>query len=337
MKAAVYHGAGKPLTLETLADPQPGPNDVVIKVHRCGICGTDLHMTEGHPPFEFASGTIPGHEYSGEVVAVGDKVAHLKTGDLITALPSRGCGHCEACYRGNLALCHNAPGVMGGYAELLQVPESVAVKLPSTVSAADGALIEPLAVGLYAIRQSQLQPGDKVLVLGAGSVALCAIYWAKRLGAGKIVAMSRSERRREMALKMGADAFIQYGDNEVGEVVEQLGGSADIVYECVGNPNFLAKAVQHAGTFGEVISMGFCTQPDQFIPAIAGFKGVSMKFPVGYSLKDFQYVADVMDTGHIDPKCLISSVITLDELPEKFQQLRQPNQETKVHITPVSL
>ena len=98
----------------------------------------------------------------------------------------------EACHRGNLALCHNAPGVMGGFAELMRIPAGVAVKLPATLSVADGALIEPLAVGLYATRMARIQPGDRVLVLGAGSVALCAIYWARRLGAGRIVAMSRS-------------------------------------------------------------------------------------------------------------------------------------------------
>lgn len=333
MKAAVYPGAGRPLVLEDLPDPEPGPEDVVVKVHRCGICGTDLHMTEGHQ-WQFAPGTVPGHEYAGEVVAVGAKVTGIRTGDLITALPSTGCGQCEACHRGNLALCHNAPGVMGGFAELMRIPAGVAVKLPATLSVADGALIEPLAVGLYATRMSHIQPGDRVLVLGAGSVALCAIYWARRLGAGRIVAMSRSVRRRHMALDMGAQAYVQYGENEIGEVLEALGGQPDIVFECVGKPGFVMKGIQHVRDFGQVVSLGFCTASDQFVPAVAGFKGVSLQFPVGYSLKDFRYVADVMDAGHVDPKVLISSVVTLDELPAAFEALRAPNDETKVQIAP---
>jgi len=331
MKAAVYPGAGKPLVLETLPDPVPGPDDLVIRVQRCGICGTDLHMTEGHQ-WQFEAGTVPGHEYSGEVVALGSRVTGFRTGDLVTALPSTGCGHCEACYRGNLALCHNAPGVMGGFAEMMRIPASVAVKLPRTLSAADGALIEPLAVGLYGVRVARMRPGDRVLVLGAGSVALCTTYWAKRLGAGRIVAMSRSVRRRDMALAMGADAFVRYGENEGNEVVEALAGQPDLVFECVGNPGFVMKGVQLVRDFGQVISMGFCTAPDQLVPAVAGFKGVSLQFPVGYSLKDFHYVADVMDAGHVDPKLLISSVITLDELPAAFERLRAPNNETKVQI-----
>ncbi|MFT3928798.1 MAG: alcohol dehydrogenase catalytic domain-containing protein [Spongiibacteraceae bacterium] len=336
MKAAIYPGAGEPLTLETLPDPTPGPDDVIIKVHRCGICGTDLHMTEGHQ-WQFAAGTVPGHEYSGEIIEIGSKVTGFKKGDLITALPSTGCGHCDACYHGNLALCHNAPGVMGGYAEMMKIPASVAVKLPSTLSAADGALIEPLAIGLYAVRMSNIQPGDRVLVLGAGSVALCTIYWAKRLGAGRIVAMSRSERRKAMVLEMGANAYVQYGENESNEIIGALGGKPDIVFECVGSPGFLMKGIQHVRDLGKVMSMGFCTSPDTVVPAVAGFKGVSLQFPVGYSLKDFQYVADVMDKGHIDPKILISSVITLDQLPNVFDQLRGPNNETKVQVAPVAL
>ena len=332
MKAAVYPGGGKTLVLESLPDPEPGPDDVVIEVHRCGICGTDLHLTSGHQ-WDFPVGTIAGHEYSGEIVEVGSNVTGYKKGDCITALPSTGCGHCEACYRGNLALCHNAPGVMGGFGEFIRVPTSVAIKLPGTLSLADGALIEPLAVGLHAVRMSRIQPGDRVLVLGAGAVALCVIYWARRLGAGRIVAASRSQRRAAMVRDMGADAFVQYGTSEIGEVVESLGGSPSLVFECVGTTGFLTKGIQHAAAFGQVISLGFCTEPDPVVPAMAGFKGVSLQFPVGYSLKDFQYVAEVMDKGHADPKMLISSVVTLNDLPTAFERLRGPNNDTKVHVS----
>jgi L-iditol 2-dehydrogenase len=334
MKAAVYRGAGQPLALEKVPDPDPGPDDVIISVHRCGICGTDLHMTEGHQ-WQFPLGTVPGHEYAGEVVAVGSRVNNLRLGDRITALPSTGCGDCVACQRGNLALCHNAPGVMGGFAELMRIPASVAVRLPATLSVADGALIEPLAVGLYGARMARLQAGDRVLVLGAGSIALCTIYWAKRLGAGRIVAISRSAQRKTMALAMGADAFVQFSENEINDVAEALGGQPDTVFECIGTPGLVMKGIQHARDFGQVLSMGFCTAQDLLVPAVAGFKGVSLQFPVGYSLQDFHYVADVMDAGHVDPKVLISSVVALDALPTVFERLRSPNNETKVQVSPI--
>lgn len=331
MKAAVFKATGEPLWIETIKDPEPRPDEIVIKVHRCGICGTDLHLTSDHQ-FSSLAGSVLGHEYAGEVAEIGSAVTGLKKGDIVTALPSAGCGHCEACRRGNFALCRNAMGEMGGYGEYLRVQGKLAVKLPSTLSLADGALIEPLAVSLYGVRQVNIQPGDKVLVLGAGAVALTTIYWARRLGAGKIVAVSRSERRAPMALAMGADAFIQSGENEIAEVVEALGGSPDIVFECVGALGIVSKAIQHVAPFGQVMSLGFCTTPDTFIPAMAGNKCATLRFSIGYTIRDFEYAADVMDSGHADPKMLITSVVPLIDLPDKFESLRGPNNDTKVHV-----
>lgn len=333
MRAAVYPGAGKPICIEVVPDPKPGPDDVIIKVHRCGVCGTDLHMTEGHA-WQFPAGCTPGHEYAGEIVELGANVTSLKKGDLITALPSPGCGRCEACARGNFVLCHAMPGPMGGFAEYNRVPASLAVKLPSALSVADGALIEPLAICLYGVRMAQIAPGDRVLVLGAGSIALGAIYWARRLGAGKIAAMSRAPRRKQLALDMGADAFVSYGDDEVQDVIEALGGPPDIVFECVGAPGFVGKSIQHAKVFGKIVSLGFCTSPEPISPASAAYKGVNVQFIVGYTMEEFRYIADVLDKGHVDPKVLISSVAALDALPGLFDLLRRPNDETKVHVAP---
>ncbi|HMK85851.1 MAG TPA: alcohol dehydrogenase catalytic domain-containing protein [Steroidobacteraceae bacterium] len=332
MKAAVFRGAGKPLSIETLDDPKPGPNDVIIQVQRCGICGTDVHMTAGHR-WAYPVGCVPGHEYAGEIVEVGSRVEGFKVGERITALPSLGCGRCDACAQGNLVLCHHRGGVMGGFGEYLCVPTEVAVKLPSTFSLADGALIEPFAVGLYGVRMAAIRPGDRVLVLGGGSVALATLFWARRLGAGRIVALSRSPRRAALALEMGADAFIPASDHEVEEVIEELGRSPDIVFECVGATGLLSRAIQHAGVLGQVLSLGFCTSPDTLVPALAAYKGVRLSFPVGYSLRDFEFVADTLLAGRADPKRLISSVVSLDELPGALEALRGPNTETKVQVS----
>jgi threonine dehydrogenase-like Zn-dependent dehydrogenase len=331
MKAAIYPGDGKPLTIETVPDPEPGPDDLIIRVHRCGICGTDLHMTEGHG-FQFPAGSTPGHEFAGEVVAIGRNVSGWKSGDRLTAVPSTGCGDCIACAHGNWTLCRNAPGQMGGFAEYMRISAPTAVRLPASLSLTDGALVEPLAVGLYGIRQAQAVKDAKVLVLGGGSVALCAIWWARKLGAGRIVAASRSQRRAEMAWAMGADAFVQFGDNEGAEIAEALGGPPGIVLECVGNPGFLGKAVEYVRPFGEIISMGFCTAPDNIVPALAAFKAATFKFPVGYTLSDFQRSVDALDQGSADPKMLVTAEIALDALPETLERLRQPNEHTKIHV-----
>ena len=331
MKAAIYPGEGKPVAIEDVADPTPAANEVVIKVHRCGICGTDLSMTKGEM-WGYGPNSRIGHEYAGEVVALGSGVTDYKLGDKIAVLPSASCGHCEGCKGGNPVLCRNAQGAMRGFAEYAEVPTDLAIRLPDTLSMGDGALIEPLAVSLYGVRKSNIQPGDKVLVLGGGAVALYAIYWARRLGAGKIVAASRSARRKDLCLEMGADAFVQFGDNEIGETIEALGGSPDIVYECVGVEGMLTKAIMHAKLYGTVTSLGFCTHPDPVMPSLGSYKCVTLQFLVGYEMRDFLYIADQMDKGHTDPKAIITNEIPLLGLPAMMDTLRGSNNETKVHV-----
>jgi L-iditol 2-dehydrogenase len=333
MKAAIYPGRGKGIVIEELPDPQPGADDLIIKVHRCGICGTDLSMTKGGP-WDFGVNVQFGHEYAGEIVEMGARVTGFRIGERISVLPSPACGHCEACRsHGNHVLCQNKPGrAMVGFAELAHVPAGLAIKLPDTLSMVDGALIEPLAISLYGGKLARIEPGDRVLVLGGGTVALYAIYWARRLGAGRIVAMSRSNRRRDLALQMGANSFVAYGQNEIGDVKEALGGAPQLVFECVGAEGLLSKAIQHVAQFGRIVSLGFCTTPDPIVPAMGSYKCASIQFAVGYSMKEFIYIADQMDKGHVDPKTIITRDIALTELPAMIERLRAPNGETKVHV-----
>lgn len=333
MKAAVYPGDGQPMRIEQRDMPVPGARDLLIKVDRCGICGTDLHMTSGHG-WDYRPGTVPGHEYAGEVIELGKEVEGFAQGDLVAYRLTLGCGHCEACHIGNAALCRGMKTGMGGFAEFHSLVSGNAVKLPGSYSAADGALVEPFAVGLYGVRMSEVRPGDRVLILGGGTVALTTLYWARRLGAGRIVVASRSERRAEMALALGADAYVQTGEDEEQRVAGILGGPPDIVFECAGAPGLLSQAIGHVRILGHVVSLGFCTTPDAVIPAIAGFKGVRLTFPIGYSARDFQYAADALLSGHADPKIIVTRTVGLDALPDAFEMLRRSNTETKVHVSP---
>lgn len=339
MKAAIYPGEGKPIVVEDIADPVPGPDDLLIRVHRCGICGTDLSFTRGGV-WDYGTNTQFGHEFAGEIIEVGSNASGWKVGERIAVLPSVACGQCEACRgHGNNVLCHQSPPPASvGFAELAKIPTSVATRLPQTLSTTDGALIEPMAISLYGTKMAHIQPGDRVVVLGGGTVALYAIYWARRLGAGRIVAMSRSSRRKDLCLKMGADTFVTFGDNEIGEAQEALGGAPQVVLECVGAEGMLTKAVMHAAQFGRIISLGFCTSPDPVMPGMASYKCVSMQFAVGYSMKEFLYIADMLDRdrihggGHVDPKEIVTGKVPLLDLPKTFDRLRGPNEETKVHV-----
>jgi len=330
MKAAYYPGKGQPIVIEEIADPEPGPGQIVIKVHRCGICGTDLSMTRGEM-WDYGAGQF-GHEYAGEIVALGKGVEGLRIGGKISVLPSGACGHCAGCAGGNHILCNNAEGAMRGFAEYAALAANIAVPLPDSLSMADGALVEPLAVSLYGVGRSAMKAGDNVVVLGGGTVALYTIYWARRLGARRIVALSRSDRRRELCLAMGADAFVQFGENELAETTEALGGPADVVFECVGTEGMLAKSVMHAKLYGHVTSLGFCTGMDPVMPAMASYKCVTMQFLVGYTMREFLYIADQADKGHVDPKLIVTSDIPLADLPATMTALRGPNTETKVHV-----
>ena len=221
---------------------------------------------------------------------------------------------------------------MGGFGELLRLPEQAAAGLMRTLSIADGALVEPLTIGLHGIRMPNMPIGSKVLVLGGGSVALAAIFWAKRMGAGRVVAASRSMKRAEMVLAMEADAFVQTGEGEVERVAQALGGPPDFVFECVGVVGMLSAAIAHVKTFGEIVSLGVCHQPDPVVPLMAAFKQVKLSFALAYTAGEFQYAADMMLAGTVDPKLMISSTITLDELPDMLELLREPNDQTKVHV-----
>ncbi len=335
MKAAIYPGQGGTVRIETLPDPVPGPGDLVIRVDRCGICGTDLAMTRGGA-WDYAPDSQFGHEFAGEVVAVGREVDSIRPGDRIAVLPSVACGTCAQCTgHGNNVLCRSSSETLtGGFAQYARLPARNATPLPATLSLADGALIEPLAVALYGLRMAGIAPGERVLVLGSGSVAAYAIYWARRMGAGRIVALSRSTRRTDLMRLMGADALLPFGPDEVGEAEAALGGSPSVVLECIGAEGLLGKAIQHAAPFARVVSLGFCTAPDPVVPAVAAYKCLSLHFSVGYSMREFIDVADAMDKGHCDPKASITATVPLAALPATIERLRGNHAETKVHVTP---
>lgn len=335
MQAVVFEGAGRLLCVQEQDTPKPDSGEVIIKVGRCGICGTDLHMTSGHV-MDFPAGTVLGHEYAGEVVELGAGVTSLRVGDRITAMPCTGCGRCAACLAGYPLGCQAMQGRLGGFGQYLRAAERSAVKLPADLSLADGALVEPLAVGLHGVALARLDPGARVLVLGAGSVGLAAIYWARRLGAGRIAAASPSARRAELAQGMGADGFVTLAEDAATQdsAMAALGGPPDVVFECAGAVGLLGRAVGLVRPNGLIVSMGFCMAPDPIVPAMATWKQVRLAFSMGYSLADFQFAADSLAAGHVAPRTMITAVVGLDALPAAFEALRGGSAHTKLHVDP---
>ena len=221
------------------------------------------------------------------------------------------------------------------FGEFAAVPADGAIVLPRTLSLADGALVEPMACGLHALRMARLEGGESILVLGAGTMALSVIYWARRLGAGKIVALSRSAHRSDMARLMGADDFFCSAQADPAMLNEALGGAADIVAECVGKTGMLGEALEHVRPQGTVISMGMCMHNEPLLPAACTFKEARLLFPLGYSYDEFVETARAFDSGSIHSDQMVSDVIALEELPAMLDQLRSGSgQRLKVHVDP---
>ena len=333
MKAAVFKEVGQPVAIEDVPDPTPGPGEVVVKVGYCGICGTDVHSTAEHM-FAPPSGSPLGHEFSGEVVALGSGVDQLKIGDKIAAMPMSGCKTCPACRAGHPYACQQFRPMSGGFAEYALACASFATKLPSALSLEDGALAEPLAAALRCVSMSRMTPGAKVLIIGAGAMGLATAFWARRLGAGKVVITARSKWREALALEMGADQFIVSDDGLAENVNTALGGMPDIVFEAAGAAGMIEQAVNLVRPRGTVLSEGGCMQADQFIPFIAMLKEVCMQFSAAYTLKDFHVAVDTLESGAVEPRSLITDTLPLAAMPAALEALRGNNKQFKVMIDP---
>lgn len=340
MRAAVFQGKGRPLAIERVADPTPGAGQVVLRVARCGICGSDLHMAEGHT-FIFEEGAVPGHEFAGEVVALGAGVESVRLGDRVAVMPFISCGRCLACQGGDPAGCAKnrmmgSAGVRGGYAEYALADAIWCVRLPGTLGFDDGALVEPLAVSLRAVHASGLRSGDRVLVLGAGAIGVAAAYWARRSGAVRIAVSATSTRREAVARAVGADEFITpaEGMTLAEQAREALGGAPDVVFECAGVPGSLDEAVSAVRRRGVVSSPGFCWTPDRFTPLMAMLKEATIRFTNVYERRDFEVAIGALDRGHVEPRAMITDVVDLDGTPAAFDGLMGRNHQCKVQIAP---
>ena len=333
MKAAVFKSIGTPLEIEDVKEPEPGKDGVLIEVGRCGICGSDLHMTED-PVFGVTNGTVLGHEFSGEIVAVGSEVDNLKTGDLVSVSPLRGCGKCLRCLSGQPAWCDNMQLDGGGYAELAQVTARQCVKLPSAISLEDGALAEPLSVAQHGVNLSGLTPGARVLVIGAGPIGLAAAFWARRLGANHVAVADLNDYQEQRAYEMGATAFFSSQENLVEDVREAIGGPPDIVYECVGLPGLIEQSVEHVRVKGTVLVLGLCTLPDTFIPFNAVSKEVCIQTSGFFEFPEFCTSIDVLDAGLAATHAMITDTVSLDNMPDTFEALRKRTTQCKVMVKP---
>jgi len=329
MRAAVTTESGG-FEVVHLPDPYPGPDQLIIAVEGCGVCGSDLKAQPFMPP-----GTVMGHEFGGTVVAVGrDATASgWCEGTSVAVLPVVSCGSCSWCDSGDVAHCGSTRFIgmgpdAGGFAELAAVPAVHAFPLPDDMPVLHASLVEPFAVGLHAITTAELRPGEDVLVIGAGGVGLTTIAWARALEAGRVTVVDPDPIRRRAAQAIGA--------NDVRASVDDVEPrSQNVVVECVGRAELIAAAATVARARGRVVISGACDQPVNVEPIAALLNELSFRWSVAYRPDEFRRVIDAFRTGRIDPAAAVGVILELEQVAQAFDLVRAANTEGRVLVRPV--
>lgn len=340
MRAAVFKETGRPLAVEVLDAPKPGPHDLILKVRACGICGSDLHMTEAGTMMPLPSGSVMGHEFSGEVMEVGSALKGVwKEGARVSGFPFICCGDASPCVNFGFGATSCSKGQSiglgqshGAYAEYVRVGGSGAYRLPDVVSFEEGAMVEPLAVGLHAVEKGRVSRGETVLIIGAGPVGLAVALWAKFSGAHHVIVSERAPARIKMAATFGATDVIDPGQPLTTQVEAIAGKGPDVIFECVGNPGLLNEAMMAAPRGSRIVVAGVCQGMDSIMPLVGIMKELNVQFVLGYTAKEFAFVIEMIAKNRIEPMAMVTDKITLDALPAAFEALRKPSSQCKVMV-----
>lgn len=334
MKAAVYRKQNEVAVVD-IPRPKASAGEVILKVHNCGICGSDLHAV--HFGLGMRPDSVMGHEFCGEIAEIGSGVSGYKIGERVTSVPYISCGACEACRNDDGMHCSKNKSLglgqlPGAYAEYVMCGAASLLRVPENLSSREAALIEPLSVGLHGVKRSRLRPGASCVVMGAGPIGLATLIWCKQRGAKAIVS-ELAPGRTELAMRLGADAVVNPSEQSPAEKMKEMTGRApEIVFECIGVRSTLDAAIRMAGLHGEVVVLGACMEPDQIVPLHCLFKELSIDFSVGYRRGDFEEVIEALASGRVDAKPLITDVISVDQVPQMFEALRTPGNRAKVLV-----
>ncbi|RUM22088.1 Zn-dependent alcohol dehydrogenase [Rhizobium vallis] len=332
MKAVLFDGVGMPLKVGERPVSEPASDEVMLRIAACGICGSDLHMTEDPKTFGLNRHDVLGHEFAGEVVRCGTAVSEFKPGDRVAVAPMRGCGTCDNCEKGEPAWCAEMRLIGGGYAEYTTVTARQCRILPDDLPIEEGALAEPVAVALHCVMRSGLKPGARVLILGAGPIGLLVAFWARRQGARDVIVADINRHQEERATSVGATGFAMSGPGLAQEFRAKTGGAPDIVFECVGKRGLIDFACQLVRTHGTVVGVGLCVGGDDWDPFAALSKEIQLVFAVFFNMAEFETALSALGPGRYRPQALITGRIGLNDVPEAFEGLRRRTTQCKILI-----
>lgn len=312
MKAVLLTEIGK-LEVKEIPTPTPGRDELVIKMLACGICGTDRHILLGEHP-----ATMPlvlGHEFGGEVSAIGEGV-DFNIGDLVSVDPNIVCLRCDHCLAGRTAHCRYlvALGVTinGGFAEYVLLPKSQAYSVPKNLNPLYLGLVEPLACCIRGMDLAQVKTGDRVAVLGGGSMGMLVVQLAKLAGAGEIVLITRQRQRREVAMQLGATSTIDPMAEDVTKILKDM----DVSFEVAGVSQTFHQACAITRSGGTVLVLGVAPSHEKVSFSVYELLTRGLRIIGSYINPNTQgRAADLISSGKLNLDLIISRTVSLDELP----------------------
>jgi 2-desacetyl-2-hydroxyethyl bacteriochlorophyllide A dehydrogenase len=324
VRAAKYIGQGR-IEVGDAQAQRPGPGQVSIRVAYNGICGTDLHIVQGHMDGRVSTPAVIGHEMSGVVDALGAGVDTLEIGQPVTVMPLRWCGQCTSCRAGHQHICQRLDFVgidsPGALQQQWTVPAALVVPLPAGVSLEHAALVEPLAVAVHDVRRARLSAGETAVVIGGGPIGQLIAVVARAAGAEVILA-EPDAARRAFAAQHGATVVDPAGE-DLAAVVDRhtTGAGADVVFEVAGTPRTALEATAHARTRGRVVFVAIHPQPVPVDLHRVFWRELEVLGARVYEREDFERAVELLAAGAVPAEGLITRVVPLEETMEAFDAL----------------
>lgn len=338
MKAAVYKGKHR-FEITDIERPEPGPLQLLVKVHSCGVCGTDVHavMFEIAPP-----GSVLGHEFSGTVVKIGPQVSRWKMGDRVVGGGGEPPAGSQPASRSHPRYNYRTMGFTGGrtraYAEYVLMDEWEPIALPDDVQHEWASLTEPCAVAVHAVRNSGLKLGDSVGILGAGPIGLLCLQAAKAAGAGGVFVSEPAPARSKAASLLGADAVLDPTKEDVTARMVDLtdGQGPDVMFDCAGIKSTLDQALNTVRRAGQVVLVAVPWEPLPLLPADWMAREIRFHSSWGSSPGDWKISLELMRSGKVSMEPLLSesSFIPLEGIEKAFAALMKPSNQLQMVVRP---
>lgn len=336
MLAAVVPEPGR-IEVRAVPDAAPGPGEALVQVAACGVCGTDLHILDGTYHARYPA--IPGHELAGTVVAIDADVTCVAPGDRVAVNPNIPCRACRPCRRGLIHLCENAQAVgvtrPGGFAEQCALPAELCCPIPDALSLRDAALVEPLSCCLHGLEVLGPEPGDRVAILGGGTIGLLMTQLVRLRGAGWVVVSEPDASKRALAERLGADSTVDPMAGDAGAaMLEALGGRADLAIEAVGRGETAALTIDLVAPGGSALLFGVCEEEVEVVihPRRIFRDEITIAGAYTGPFMDERAVA-LLAGGRIDASAIISDEFPLAEAAAAMARAREVD-SLKVLIVP---